>query len=336
MKSSLIYSYQVENDDPQRTFSESLDQIVAAESYGFDTVLVSEHHLVENGYFPAPLVACAAIAARTTRIRIGPGVLLLPLYDPLHVAEHATVLDAISGGRLILGVGYGYRQEEFDAFGVPLEERAGRTREAVEVIGRLWTEASVDFDGTYYNYRDTKLRPPPVQKPRPPIWLASKAEGAVRAAARWADAWFADPITPFSVLKDRMRAYRETLGEVGKPTEGFEFPLMREVLCAETDEEAWDVAREAFLYLYREYLEWGHMLDEQGNPVAPGDRRALELLRNRFIVGSPETCIREAERYRDELGVTNLVMRMKAPGIPHGRVMDSIRLWGEKVLPAIG
>lgn len=335
MKSSLIYSYQVENDDPQGTFNESLEQIVVAESLGFESVLVSEHHLVENGYFPASLVVCAAIAARTTTIRIGPGVLLLPLYDPLHVAEHATVVDAISGGRLILGVGYGYRQEEFDAFRIDLDERAGRTREGIEVIRRLWTEASLTFEGKYYQHRGTKLRPPPIQKPRPPIWLASKAEGAVRAAARWADAWFADPITPLSVLKDRMRAYRETLEEVGKPSAGFEFPLMREVYCAETDEQAWAEARDAFLYLYREYLEWGHMQDEEGRRVAPGDESALEMLRRRFIIGSPETCIREAERYRDELGVTELVMRMKAPGIRHEGAMNSIRLWGEKVLPAI-
>ena len=335
MKSSLIYSYQIENEDPARTFRESLEQIVLAESYEFDAVLVSEHHLVENGYFPAPLVACAAIAARTHRIRVGPGVLLLPLYDPLHIAEHAAVLDAVSGGRLILGVGYGYRQEEFDAFGIALEERAGRTREAIEVLRRLFTEDAVTFEGEYYQYRDVALRPRPIQKPRPPIWVASKAEGAVRAAARWGDAWFADPITPFAVLKDRMRAYRETLASIGKPTEGFVFPLMREAYCADSDEQAWEEARDAFLYLYREYLEWGHMLDEAGRPVAPGDERALELLRQRFLIGSPETCIREAQRYRDELGVTDLVMRMKAPGIPHPRVMNSIRLWGEKVLPAL-
>jgi alkanesulfonate monooxygenase SsuD/methylene tetrahydromethanopterin reductase-like flavin-dependent oxidoreductase (luciferase family) len=108
--------------------------------------------------------------------------------------------------------------------------------------------------------------------------------------------------------------------------------LMREAYCAETDEQAWKEARDPVLYVYREYLEWGHMQDERGRPVAPDDARALDLLRKRFIIGGPETCIRECRRYRDELGVTNLVLRMRFPGLPHDRVMNSIKLWAEHVM----
>jgi alkanesulfonate monooxygenase SsuD/methylene tetrahydromethanopterin reductase-like flavin-dependent oxidoreductase (luciferase family) len=179
------------------------------------------------------------------------------------------------------------------------------------------------------------LRPLPTQKPHPPIWMAAKKKSAVRLAATVGDAWFADPITPLSVLKQRTEDYKAVLRTVGKPDSGFEFPLMREVYCAETDAKAWEQAWEPMLYIYREYLDWGHMLDERGEAVPPGDERALDLLRGRFIVGSPETCIRECEKYRRELGVTNLIMRMKAPGLPPERVTNSIRLWGEKVMPHI-
>ncbi len=335
MKSSLLYSYQVEYDDPHRTFVDSLQQIAVAEDLGYDSVLISEHHLVANGYFPAPFVTMSAIAMKTQRMRIGSGVLLLPLYDPLHVAEHGAVLDHVSGGRFTLGVGYGYRQEEFDAFGVSLDDRPSRMREGIEAIRALWTQPEANYRGEHFRYENVTLRPLPLQKPHPPIWMASKAPGAVAAAARLAEAWFADPITPLSVLKDRLVVYRKALAKQGKPTEGYEFPLMREVYCAETDEQAWEEARDGVLAAYREYLDWGHLLDDEGNPVPPGDARALETLRPRFIIGSPETCIREALRYRDELDCTHMVMRMKFPGVPTERVIRSIRLWGERVMPEI-
>lgn len=336
MKSSLLYGYQVEYDDPHRTFVDSLEQIAVAEDLGYDSVLISEHHLVANGYFPAPFVTMSAIAMKTQRIRVGSGVLLLPLYDPLHVAEHGTVLDHVSGGRFTLGVGYGYRQEEFDAFGVSLDDRPSRMREGIEAIRALWTQPEANYQGEHFRYENVTLRPLPLQKPHPPIWMASKAAGAVAAAARLAEAWFADPITPMSVLKDRLVVYRKALAKQGKPTEGYEFPLMREVYCAETDEQAWEEARDGVLAAYREYLDWGHLLDDEGNPVPPGDARALDTLRPRFIIGSPETCIREALRYRDELDCTHMVMRMKFPGIPTEGVIRSIRLWGERVMPEIG
>lgn len=335
MKSSLIYSYQIENDDGYRTFAESLDQMVIAEEYGFATTLISEHHLVENGYFPAPMVTGGAIAMRTKTMRVGSGVLLLPLYNPLHVAEHGTILDVISQGRFTLGVGQGYRKEEFEAFQVPLTDRPGRMREGVEAIRALWTQPSANYHGKHFTYENVTLRPLPTQKPHPPIWIAAKKKSAVQLAAQVGDAWFADPITPLAVLKQRMEDYKAVRRKAGKSESGFEFPLMREVYCAETDEKAWQEAWEPMLHIYREYLDWGHMLDERGEPVTPGDERALGLLRGRFIVGSPETCIRECEKYRRELGTTNLIMRMKAPGLPAARVTNSIKLWGDKVMPHI-
>src|SRR5262249_16369878 len=129
--------------------------------------------------------------------------------------------------------------------------------------------------------------------------------------------------------------YKAVREKKGLPTSRFDFPLMREVYCAESDDRAWQEAKDPVLYIYREYLEWGHMLDEQGKPVPPSDERALELLRKRFIIGSPETCIRECRKYASELGVTNFIMPMKFPALSHARVMNSIKLWGEKVMPHI-
>ena len=336
MKSSLVYSlHGFEYNDSVRTFRELVEQVQLAESVGFDAVLITEHHIVETGYFPAPLITAAALAAATSRIRLGTGVLLLPLYDPLHVAEHGSMVDIVSNGRLILGVGYGYRQEEFDAFRIPLSERPARLREGIQAIRSFWTDEVTNFEGQHYQYRNVTQRPQPVQKPHPPIWMAAKQEGAVRLAARYADAWFADPITPQAIQKQRLTAYKKVLEKANKPTSGFDLPVYREAFCARTDEEAWELACEGVMFIYQEYLDWGHMLDDQGIPVPAGADGALEMLRKRFIIGSPETCIREAQKLRDELGCTDLVMRMKFPGIAQEHVLNSIRLWAEKVLPSI-
>lgn len=336
MKSSLVYSlHEFEYNDPYRTFRETLDQIKLAESVGFDAALITEHHIVETGYFPAPLVTCAALATATSTIRLGSGVLLLPLYEPLHVAEHGALVDIVSNGRFVLGVGYGYRQEEFDAFRVSLADRGPRMNEGVRAIRALWTDDVTNFDGKIFQYKNVVQRPKPLQDPHPPIWMAAKQEGAVRLAGRIADAWFADPVTPFSVQKKRLAAYKDSLAKANKPTSGFDFPVYREAYVAETDEQAWEEARDGVMFIYQEYLDWGHLLDDEGQPVAPGTPGALDMLRKRFIIGSPETCIREAHRVKEELDGTNLVMRMKFPGISQEKVLNSIRMWGEQVLPAI-
>lgn len=333
MKFGLIYSYQIENDDGYRTFAESVEQVRLAEHYGFDHVLVSEHHLVENGYFPASLLVAASLAMRTERIRVGTGVLLLPLYDPLHVAENSAVLDVISNGRLIFGVGQGYRQEEFDAFGVSLKERPSRLTEGVEVIRRLWTEPSVTHQGRHFHFQNVMLRPQPRQKPHPPIWVAAKQKKAVELAARVGDAWFADPITPLRVIEERVADYKRALQSAGKNFAQVEFPIMREAYVANSNSLAWEEVRDPVLYVYKEYLDWGHMQDEEGKPVPAGDERALGLLRQRFMIGDPDFCIEYIERLRADLGANNVVMRMKFPGLAHEKVMASIKLFAEKVMP---
>lgn len=336
MKSSLVYSlHGFEYNDPHRTFREALEQVQLAESYGFDAALITEHHIVDTGYFPAPLITCAAFATATESVRLGTGVLLLPLYDPLHVGEHASMVDVVSNGRFVMGVGYGYRQEEFDAFKIPLDERPSRVKEGIQALRAFWTQPVASFEGQHYQYRDITVRPQPLQEPHPPIWLAAKSANAVRSAARNADAWFADPVTPLSVQKKRLEVYKEMRAKLGKPTQGFDLPVYREAYVAETDEQAWEEAKEGVMFIYKEYLDWGHLLDDEGRPVPPGRDDALDMLRGRFVIGSPEKCIEDAIRLREELGATNLVMRMKFPGVPQEKVLHSIKLWGEKVMPAI-
>ena len=333
MKFALHYSYQSRTGHWVDAYHNSLEQIALAEKFGFDMVTTSEHHMVEdNGYFPSNMVTCAGIATRTEKMRIGTCVLLLPFYHPLAVAEDATVLDIMSRGRFVLGVGLGYRREEFAAFNVPFEQRAARFEEALGLVRRLMTERSVTHPGPYFPMEDVTLMPRPVQKPSPPIWVAAKLPAAIRRAARMGNAWLADPITPLKVLKERKQVYLDALAETGKDASQVEFPLRREAYVAEESERAWEEAREPMLYNYQEYLDWGHLVDDEGRPVKRG-AEAMENLRQRFIVGSPDDCIRQIKRYQEELGTTSMHFRIQFPGLDHGKILNSIRLLGEEVLP---
>src|SRR5260370_784838 len=158
--------YHLRNPDrwrqpPAMLYAQTLDQIVAAETLGFDSVWTSEHHFVDDGYLPSTLLFLAAAAARTRRMRIGTLILLLPLHHPLRVAEDAAVLDLISGGRLDLGVAAGYRVEEFEVFRVPHGDRGRRMSEALAILQGAWGDGPFSFEGRDFQYHSVNVTPQP-------------------------------------------------------------------------------------------------------------------------------------------------------------------------------
>src|SRR5919198_3580585 len=171
-----------------RTFAqeyrEVLDLVRLAETLGFDSAWVSEHHGSSDGYLPSLLPMLAAFAASTTRIQLGTGVMLTPFHDPLRLAEDSAVVDQLSGGRLILGLGLGWRDEEFRMFGQQPSERVRRTVDTVEVLRRAWTGARFSYDGKAYRFDGVKVTPPPAREGGPPIYLGGFTERAVRRAGR--------------------------------------------------------------------------------------------------------------------------------------------------------
>src|SRR5438128_2391505 len=173
-------------------FEQTIEECGRAEAAGFDSVWLGEHHN-SAVLHPTPLVRLAAIASRTQRLRLGTGVLLLPLYHPLAVAEEAAMVDVISRGRLVLGVGTGYAPEEFAAFDVSIKERGSRMDEAVPLIKRLWSEEKVTHEGRHYRMTNATVSPRPVQRPGPPLWFAGWVAPAIRRAARLGEAWLGGP-----------------------------------------------------------------------------------------------------------------------------------------------
>jgi alkanesulfonate monooxygenase SsuD/methylene tetrahydromethanopterin reductase-like flavin-dependent oxidoreductase (luciferase family) len=265
-------------------------------------------------------------------MRIGATVLLLPLLNPVDVAEQVATLDVITEGRFVCGVGLGYREEEYEAFGIQGKERVPRFVESLEVIKRLWTEDEVTHRGRYFTLTRARMAMKPVQKPHPPVWFAANNDAAVARAARMADAWIINPHAKLAVLEQQMRLYRKALEEAGRPFPA-ELPIIKELYVAPDRRTAVQECRPFLEAKYKAYGAWG-----QDKALPAGDSFDMgfeELVRDRFVIGDPDECAREIRRYADALGVTTFVFRVQWPGMEQAKVLRSIQLLGERVVPAL-
>jgi probable F420-dependent oxidoreductase len=312
-------------------FEETIRECERAEADGFASVWLGEHH-DSSTLYPTPLIGLAAIASRTRRLRLGTGVLLLPLHHPLAVAEEAAMVDVISGGRLVLGVGAGYAPDEFAAFGVSIQERAGRMDEAVPLIQRLWTEERVTHRGRHYGVTDATVRPRPVQRPRPPIWFAGWVPPAIRRAGRLGDGWLGGPSATLDELAGCATMYREARHAVGNDPGAGDVAVMRYVFVAESLKRARTVAGPAFIRCFEDtYFRWPHPVVKR----PPGELTIERLAEDRIVLGDPARCIDQLRRIQEALGTTHLICRISAPGIPREAAEASMALFTREVMPAL-
>jgi alkanesulfonate monooxygenase SsuD/methylene tetrahydromethanopterin reductase-like flavin-dependent oxidoreductase (luciferase family) len=274
----------------------------------------------------------ARLAANSGTMRIGVTVFLLPLHNPVDIAEEVATLDAISHGRMIFGVGLGYRAEECQAFGITMQERVPRFLESLELIKMLWTQDEVEFQGRFYSLPRISSTIRPVQQPYPPIWMAANQAVAVRRVGRLGYAWVMNPHVTHRVLKEHVEQYRAALDAHGHPPL-VELPLIREAWLADTSQRAW---AEAAPYLARKYAVYNAWGQDRALPADQTFDRPLEdLARDRFIVGTPDDLVAAAQRSATELGATTLILRIQWPGMDRQRVLDQIRFIGQAVLPRL-
>ncbi len=312
-------------------FEATIQECERAEALGFDSIWLGEHHNHALLY-PTPLIGLAAIASRTQRLRLGTGVLLLPLYHPMAVAEEAAMVDMISAGRLILGLGAGYAPEEFAAFGLTTKERGSRLEEGAALLHRLWTEEHVSHDGRHYRVTDVTLGPRPVQQPRPPIWFAGWVEPAIRRAARLGDAWIGGPSATRTEVATCVSLFREAQREAGRVPNGNDVALMRYVFVAETREQAYATVGDSILGIFDStYFRWPHPVVKRPEGALTIDR----LAEDRLILGDPAQCIEQIKRFQAELGLTHLICRISYPGVSREASLKSLDLFAREVLPAL-
>ncbi|WP_187369251.1 LLM class flavin-dependent oxidoreductase [Baekduia soli] len=288
--------------DPADFIAEVLAEARAADAAGFEVCLVPDHHRGPPASVVAPLALCAALAAVTQRIRVGPGVLVLPVHAPLHVAEQVTLIDQISRGRAVLGVGAGYQHEDFEAFGIDRAQRGPRFEAGLAEVGRLLGEPGA-------------LDPVPVQRPRPPVWVGAWSGVGLRRAARLADGWIADPVrsvTEAAAMADRYRAACD-----GAPGD---VVLMREAWVDGAPGSAERFA-DAIMPVFRYY-------GRRGAAEFPDTFAALA--RDRFVHGSAAECLDQVDAMAAATGASVVVLTLRQPGGPgHEAALQAIRAIGE-------
>jgi alkanesulfonate monooxygenase SsuD/methylene tetrahydromethanopterin reductase-like flavin-dependent oxidoreductase (luciferase family) len=308
------------------TRKEMLEQVRAARQNGFASLWVPHHYATQPMQMLAPIPMLAYLLHEAEGMVIGPNILVLPLLNPIHVAEDAVTLDLLSGGRYVLGVGIGYREAEFNAFDVPLKERVQRFNESIAVVRRLWTEDRVTHQGKSFKIDDLGIGLKPVRPGGPPIWVAGVVDAAVKRAARIGDAWLITNFAHLSVLVPQMKMYRATLAELNKPFPE-DVPITRECYIGPTREKALDECRAALEYKYGAYSSWG--LDKLSDDAESFNQPFEDFVKDRFIIGDKASVNDEIQRYRELLGVNHFIMRVQWPGLEHGKVMRTIATLGE-------
>lgn len=198
--------------DSAAGFKDYIDYIIEAEALGFDSSFIVEHHFTGFGQVSATLNLLTWIGARTTTLRLGTAVIVLPWHNPVLLAEQAATLDLLSGGRLDFGVGKGYRHNEFVGFGVPMEEATDRFEEAIDIITQAWTSNQrFDFRGRFWQYDDIVVEPPTIQKPHPPFWQGAGHTESIRRVAARGHNLLLDQFASTDETIRRFATYREAM-----------------------------------------------------------------------------------------------------------------------------
>jgi alkanesulfonate monooxygenase SsuD/methylene tetrahydromethanopterin reductase-like flavin-dependent oxidoreductase (luciferase family) len=310
-------------------YGEFPDHVRKVDDLGYDYAFVAEHHFVSQGVMPSPMLAVAVAATVTRRIRVGSHLVLLPLYNPVRLAEECAILDRLSGGRMILGVGAGYRPEEFAAYGVPRSSRSRRMEDGIGILRTAWSD---DLLRSEENEAGVSVVPKPSTPGGPPIWVGGFGPQAIDRAVRLGDAYLMGGAG--AVPSDEpYERYRQALDLHGKTQSDVKLVGNRIVHCAETDEQAWDEIRLAILDRHNKYAGWFETAKDRPGvkPVSTPE----ELSRDEYIVGSPATCIRLLEKYLARFPVD--VLLFSANEIPAGTLNSSLpalELFAREVLPA--
>jgi alkanesulfonate monooxygenase SsuD/methylene tetrahydromethanopterin reductase-like flavin-dependent oxidoreductase (luciferase family) len=276
------------------------------------------------------LPVLAGFATRTSRLMLGTDILVAPFYHPVRLAEDVALLDVMSGGRFTLGIAIGYKPDEFALYGAELERRGARFEEQLRIMKGLWTEERLDFKGRYYTV-EGRLEPKPLTKPHPPVWIGGWGELALKRAAVFADNWIPGPTADLKRLVEGKRTFLENRRAAGRAEPVGEWPLTRDVIIADTEEKARELAETHIMVAYRkEYAGgWRHPFIDASIALDLG-----RLMQDRFIIGGPDQCIAAIRRFVEQYGMTHLICRLFFPGMPHAHIMRELELLSREVMPA--
>jgi alkanesulfonate monooxygenase SsuD/methylene tetrahydromethanopterin reductase-like flavin-dependent oxidoreductase (luciferase family) len=350
MKFSTFHLFhRFEGQTEKEVYDYHLELMQLAEELGFDGVWVAEHHFRDYGVVPSIFTFLAYAAARTQNLRLGTGIVVLPLHNPIHVAEEAAMVDLLSNGRLELGIGRGYQGIEFESFGIDLAEARDRFNEALEVILGLWTQDEFQHKGTFYETgHPLTLMPKPVQKPYPPLHVAAVSPETVELYAARGLPILADPAAPFRKIAKAAETWHETAKANGVDSDTVELVASRSVYVAPTVAQAReDQAR------FEKMFDRSRIFNEKSAPIvsATGQvAKGFEYWQDKYlkggkvdtdfrweqleVIGDPERVINQV-RMIQEFGFSNLMCDFGSTRpIPLEEMKKVMKFFAAEVIPA--
>ena len=332
MKFCLQLNPQVSIEKPSASLMPTLiEQVRVADAVGFDAFSMGDHYNIPRLQRLNQVPALARLCAEAKHCAVGTAVTLLGLRHPVTVASELASLDVLNEGKSFAAFGLGYREEELNAFNLTKSQRYQRFVEAVEIVRRLWTEDNVSFEGKAFKLKNVTVDPKPLQKPRPPVWIAANTDAAVKRAASIGDGWMIGPHSAIDELERQVQLCRTAWTDAGK-SDAPVLPIIRETFVAATKRGAVEKARSCLEQLYRAiYIKWKQ--NEAMNDPSELSWAFDKLAKGRFILGSPSECIDQIREYQERLGVSYLLPRFDwTPGLPQDEILASMRLFGEKVI----
>ncbi|MFC9556449.1 LLM class flavin-dependent oxidoreductase [Rhodococcus sp. NPDC056960] len=344
----LLFHRPDRNNSIKEVYDYNLRVAELLEELGFDGVWVSEHHFRDYGTVPSIFTMLGYLAGRTENLRLGTGVVVLPLHNPIHVAEQAAQLDLLSNGRLDLGLGRGYQSIEFDGFGMSLSEARDRFDEGLEAITGLWTSDPYQHQGQFYQSGEVSLTPKPLQSPHPPIYVAAVSPETVERYARRGLPILADPAAPFKKIHQAAETWHRIAGESGHDTAGTDLVVSRSVWLAPTVEQAKrdQASFEASFDRSRIFNDKSAPIDSKTGEVAKGfefwEGRYLKggEVGNDFrweqleVIGDPKRVIGQVAMLQ-EFGFNHLMCDFGSTRhIPFDEMAKAITFFAKEVIPA--
>ncbi|MGI5242226.1 LLM class flavin-dependent oxidoreductase [Dactylosporangium sp. CA-139066] len=324
MKFGILASHQyLPEDDLRQRLNELWDLTEVAAGLGFKSIFAINHFMA-NLTTPQPISVVAKLIQHSGDMLVGTSLVILPAFHAVHIAEEFATLDHMANGRLVLGIGAGYRNNEFVAMNIDKPNRFRKMHEQIHVIRSLWSGERVDFDGEFHSVHG-EICVKPLQKDGPPIWIGAGGQVSVRKAAQLGDAWIIpgnSPIPDWHV--NAMKNHDDALAKAGKPKEGREYPMVVNVYVAPSLEQARETVRPNVEREYFNYAEYPQLAFQKD--------RFEYMWENLFIVGDPDFAAARIQRLRD-MGVNHLIMRPYWLGMDHRKTLESVQLFAREVMP---
>jgi len=333
VKFGLILPIQSQHESLDVLIDEIIEEAVAAEAAGFDACFLPEFHQAHGGAIVSPHLIGAAILRATTSLRFGAAVLAAPLHHPVRLAEELIMLDWMSKGRIIAGLGIGHQVPDFRAYGVDRDARGEITEELLDIVTKCFSGEAFEHAGKHFDVAAT-ITPRPYSQPRPPIWMGAHSRAGLERAARWSDLWLSDPQRDAATCGRLADHYREHAARLGRPTA---VGLFREAWIdddADACRRSWGQHALAIHRLYYNVGVYRKVFEPWVDEVR--DRAAFtfdRLAPGRFLYGSGSDILSTVDEWTSLTGCEYMALRMRHPGGPgHAATLEAVARFGHEVI----